>query len=213
MVARRPPDRVRACRRIRIELPVHHALRRHRSEVRPRGSQSRTSKLVARRTQHRALGGRGHRHDPIPTATGLRLVSAASQNSNPVWSPDGKWIAFDLDRVDGDESEVFIAPVAGGPARRSTQGGGAMPGLVTGRSGRRIAAEISPISKRLCGSCRQRRPATPSAQRPCSRPQLATLHRKVTSTGDRDAGRPGGEESRPPSRGREADVHVVLGFG
>jgi Tol biopolymer transport system component len=60
--------------------------------------------------------------------TGVRLVSAAGDNSHPAWSPDGRWIAFDSDRIFvGDQTDIFIAPAAGGPARRLTRDGGAMP--------------------------------------------------------------------------------------
>lgn len=47
-----------------------------------------------------------------------RLTSQPSYESKPVWSPDGKSVAFASDRNGGQD--IYIMPAAGGPARRLT---------------------------------------------------------------------------------------------
>lgn len=47
-----------------------------------------------------------------------RLTANDSYDSNPKWSPDGKWIAFNSDREGG--TNVFVIPSVGGPARQIT---------------------------------------------------------------------------------------------
>lgn len=46
------------------------------------------------------------------------LTSGGARDFAPVWSPDGKWIAFASDRHGNDD--VFVMPATGGPAKRLT---------------------------------------------------------------------------------------------
>ena len=48
----------------------------------------------------------------------VRLTSQDSYESNPVWSPDGKQIAFASDRF--GNFDLFIMPAVGGTAKRLT---------------------------------------------------------------------------------------------
>ena len=48
----------------------------------------------------------------------VRLTSQASYEASPVWSPDGKQIAFASDRY--GNMDVFVMPADGGSARRLT---------------------------------------------------------------------------------------------
>lgn len=52
----------------------------------------------------------------------LRLTTDPANDYNPVWSPDGRWIAF-LRRIPQDlgKSEVRLVPPAGGPERKIAQ--------------------------------------------------------------------------------------------
>ncbi|MBI1400810.1 S41 family peptidase [Hyphomonas sp.] len=60
---------------------------------------------------------------PASGGTAVRLTTHEETESNPVISPDGKWIAFDAS-YDGP-SEVYVMPVAGGaPVRLTHEGGG-----------------------------------------------------------------------------------------
>lgn len=55
---------------------------------------------------------------PAEGGPATRLTANDSYDSNPRWSPDGKWIAFNSDREGG--SQIFLIPSFGGPARQVT---------------------------------------------------------------------------------------------
>jgi Tol biopolymer transport system component len=48
----------------------------------------------------------------------LRLTKGDKNNSNPRWSPDGKWIAFTSNR--DSKNNLYILPVGGGESERLT---------------------------------------------------------------------------------------------
>ncbi|MEJ5170686.1 MAG: hypothetical protein WHU10_06835, partial [Fimbriimonadales bacterium] len=50
-----------------------------------------------------------------------RLTGNVEMDSNPVWSPDGKWIAFASNR-DG-RTDTYLVPIEGGAPRRLTWSG------------------------------------------------------------------------------------------
>jgi Tol biopolymer transport system component/DNA-binding winged helix-turn-helix (wHTH) protein len=58
----------------------------------------------------------------IGVGSPLRLTTDPANDYNPVWSPDGRWIAF-LRRIPEDpgRSEVRLVPPAGGPERKVSQ--------------------------------------------------------------------------------------------
>jgi dipeptidyl aminopeptidase/acylaminoacyl peptidase len=58
----------------------------------------------------------------LPTAGGpaRQLTSDAAPDTAPVFSPDGKWIAFLSKRGDDKESQVYVIATDGGEARRVT---------------------------------------------------------------------------------------------
>lgn len=55
---------------------------------------------------------------PVTGGSAKRLTTAASYESEPVWSPDGKTIAFASDREGGQD--VYVMSAEGGPAKRIT---------------------------------------------------------------------------------------------
>ena len=55
---------------------------------------------------------------PVQGGTATQLTTQASYEANPVWSPDGKQIAFASDR--NGNFDLFIMPADGGTARRLT---------------------------------------------------------------------------------------------
>lgn len=55
---------------------------------------------------------------PAQGGTATQLTTQASYEANPVWSPDGKQIAFASDR--NGSFDIFIMPADGGAARRLT---------------------------------------------------------------------------------------------
>jgi dipeptidyl aminopeptidase/acylaminoacyl peptidase len=76
----------------------------------------------------------------VPTAAGepRQLTSHEGAESNPAWSPDGKWIAFEAKRGDDENGQIYLIPTTGGEAKRLTS-------VPTGAS----AAKWFPDSKRL----------------------------------------------------------------
>lgn len=55
---------------------------------------------------------------PSTGGVATRLTANDSNDTNPRWSPDGRWIAFNSDREGGNQ--VFLIPSSGGPARQLT---------------------------------------------------------------------------------------------
>ena len=55
---------------------------------------------------------------PVSGGSAKRLTTATSYESVPVWSPDGKTIAFASDREGGQD--IYVMSAEGGPARRIT---------------------------------------------------------------------------------------------
>ncbi len=55
---------------------------------------------------------------PAQGGPATRITASDAYDSNPRWSPDGKWLAFNSDREGG--SQVFLIPAVGGPVRQLT---------------------------------------------------------------------------------------------
>ncbi len=49
-----------------------------------------------------------------------RRLTAGDKDSEPQWSPDGRWIAFTAKRKDDEEAQIYIIAPDGGEARRLT---------------------------------------------------------------------------------------------
>jgi dipeptidyl aminopeptidase/acylaminoacyl peptidase len=58
----------------------------------------------------------------VPTEAGeaRQLTSHEGSESNPAWSPDGQWIAFEAKRGEDANPQIYLLPLAGGEARRLT---------------------------------------------------------------------------------------------
>lgn len=58
----------------------------------------------------------------IPTAGGpaRQLTSDAAPDTQPVFSPDGRWIAFVSKRTNDEQNQIYVIAVDGGEARRVT---------------------------------------------------------------------------------------------
>ncbi len=50
-----------------------------------------------------------------------RKLTAGDKDSDPKWSPDGRWIAFTAKRKDDDEPQLYLIAPDGGEARRLTK--------------------------------------------------------------------------------------------
>jgi Tol biopolymer transport system component len=54
-----------------------------------------------------------------------RLTVTKHHNTNPWWSPDGKWVVYTDGRQEGND--LFVVPSEGGPAMRVTYRGASWP--------------------------------------------------------------------------------------
>lgn len=104
---------------------------------------------------------------PSRGGTAVQLTTQDSYESNPVWSPDGKQIAFASDR--NGNFDVFVMPSAGGPARR-----------LTTHSSNEIPTTFTPDSKYVLFSAAIQDPAS-SALFPSS--AMSELYKVPTAGG------------------------------
>lgn len=72
----------------------------------------------------------------VPSTGGraIQLTNHKAYDGKPIWSPDGKWIAFTSDRTDNED--IFLIPADGG-----------IPRQVTFHTGSDIATDFSPDGK------------------------------------------------------------------
>jgi dipeptidyl aminopeptidase/acylaminoacyl peptidase len=76
----------------------------------------------------------------FPTEGGkARRLTAGDKDSEPCWSPDGKWIAFAAKRKDDEEPQVYLIAPDGGEARRLASVAGGALGLRWFADGKRVA--------------------------------------------------------------------------
>src|SRR5215470_1983958 len=66
----------------------------------------------------------------FPTDGGrAKRLTAGDKDSEPTWSPDGKWIAFAAKRKDDEEPQIYLIAPDGGEARRLTSVANGAAGL------------------------------------------------------------------------------------
>jgi len=76
----------------------------------------------------------------FPTDGGrAKRLTGGDKDSDPSWSPDGKWIAFAAKRKDDEEPQVYLIAPDGGEARRLTSVSNGAAGLRWFGDGKRIA--------------------------------------------------------------------------
>src|SRR5271154_1594258 len=68
-----------------------------------------------------------------------RRLTAGDKDSEPAWSPDGKWIAFTAKRKDDEEPQIYLIAPDGGEARRLTAAPHGASGLRWFADSKRIA--------------------------------------------------------------------------
>ncbi len=68
-----------------------------------------------------------------------RRLTAGDKDSDPKWSPDGRWIAFTAKRKDDDEPQIYLIAPDGGEAKRLTSLATGCSALKWFADGKRIA--------------------------------------------------------------------------
>jgi dipeptidyl aminopeptidase/acylaminoacyl peptidase len=74
-----------------------------------------------------------------PAFTAARRLTAGDKDSDPRWSPDGKWIAFTAKRKDDSEPQIYLIAPDGGEATRLTSIATGVLALKWFPDGKRIA--------------------------------------------------------------------------
>jgi dipeptidyl aminopeptidase/acylaminoacyl peptidase len=69
-----------------------------------------------------------------------QLTNSGGKNSGPVWSPDGRWIAFTAKRGQDESAQVYLIAPEGGEARRLSQMPMAPAGLKWARDSSQVLA-------------------------------------------------------------------------
>jgi dipeptidyl aminopeptidase/acylaminoacyl peptidase len=72
-------------------------------------------------------------------ATKPRRLTAGDKDSDPKWSPDGRWIAFTAKRKDDDEPQIYLIAPDGGEAKRLAKVANGCAALKWFADGKRIA--------------------------------------------------------------------------
>ena len=62
-----------------------------------------------------------HRNGRHGDRASARRLTAGDKDSDPKWSPDGRWIAFTAKRKDDDEPQLYLIAPDGGEAKRLTR--------------------------------------------------------------------------------------------
>ncbi|HSS69728.1 MAG TPA: S9 family peptidase [Casimicrobiaceae bacterium] len=76
----------------------------------------------------------------FPTDGGrAKRLTSGDKDSEPTWSPDGKWIAFAAKRKDDEEPQIYLIAPDGGEARRLTSVANGAAGLRWFPDSKRIA--------------------------------------------------------------------------
>ena len=68
-----------------------------------------------------------------------RRLTGGDKDSDPKWSPDGRWLAFTAKRKDDDEPQVYLIAPDGGEAKRLTKVANGCAALKWFKDGKRIA--------------------------------------------------------------------------
>ena len=116
---------------------------------------------VARDRHHLRRQGR---QGPVRHLAGARRRAAKrarsrrqeSSETNPVWSPDGRWIAFESKRGDDENPQVYVIATAGGEARRVTK-------VPTGAAVAEVVSRLAAASPSSAASGPTSRPGTSRA--------------------------------------------------
>ncbi|MHB8576370.1 MAG: TolB family protein, partial [Dehalococcoidia bacterium] len=110
----------------------------------------------------------------VPAAGGepMQFTGGPKRDTQPRWSPDGRWLAFASER-DGKKAQVYVMPVDGGEPRRLTDLKSAAGDLVW-----------SPDSSRIAFTVRDTPPEPKEEDKEKSKPARVISSMKYKSNGE-----------------------------
>lgn len=81
----------------------------------------------------------GEAVDSRGKAPRARPLTSGDKDTDPAWSPDGRWIAFTAKRKDDQDAQLYVISPAGGEAQRVGSAAGGVTAIKWFADGRRIA--------------------------------------------------------------------------
>jgi dipeptidyl aminopeptidase/acylaminoacyl peptidase len=99
----------------------------------------------------------------------IQMTFGKQSDTNPQWSPDGKWITFMSNRSDKDQAQIFLLPTTGGEAHALTD--------LHGDFGE---YDWSPNSQKLVFQFRQHDPEDIERQKDEKKKELGRVSRRIT---------------------------------
>jgi len=100
----------------------------------------------------------------------IQLTFGKQNDTDPQWSPDGKWIAFMSNRSDKDQPQIFLLPTSGGEAH-----------VLTDLHGDFGVYDWSPDSRKLVFQFRQHDPEDVELKKDEKKKELGRVSRRVTN--------------------------------
>ena len=100
----------------------------------------------------------------------FQMTFGKQSDTNPKWSYDGKWIAFKSNRLDKDQSQIFLLPTTGGEAYPLTDFYGDFGDF-----------QWSPDSQKLVFTFRQHDPEDIERQNDEKKKELGRVSRRITN--------------------------------
>jgi dipeptidyl aminopeptidase/acylaminoacyl peptidase len=79
----------------------------------------------------------------VATGKAVQLTRGEKSAGNPIWSPDGRWLAFTSDRA-GGKSQIFVIPPDGGEAAQLTKSETGVNDFAWSPDGKTIAFTAAP---------------------------------------------------------------------
>jgi dipeptidyl aminopeptidase/acylaminoacyl peptidase len=79
---------------------------------------------------------------PVSKGAARQFTFGDQTDTDPKWSPDGKWIAFLSNREDDKQAQIFLIPFDGGEARRVTDFKGTIGSFEWSPDSRRFVCQV-----------------------------------------------------------------------
>ena len=84
----------------------------------------------------------------VASGKSLQLTRGDKSSGNPLWSPNGDWLAFTSNRV-GDKNQIFVIHPDGGEATQLTKAENGVGGYAWSRDGKQIAFTSTDVDQKF----------------------------------------------------------------